>query len=92
MNIVELQSWLNAHGATPKLVEDGKAGTLTRAAIIQVFVNKDAKPLFTTIQNVNSYQYNGYYSSLSTNSIPIIVGIKVGWRFKDVHDCNCIRQ
>lgn len=43
MNIVELQSWLNAHGATPKLVEDGKAGTLTRAAIIQVFVNKDAK-------------------------------------------------
>lgn len=57
-----------------------------------MFVNKDAKPLFTTIQNVNSYQYNGYYSSLSTNSIPIIVGIKVGWRFKDVHDCNCIRQ
>ena len=57
-----------------------------------MFVNKDAKPLFTTIQNVNSYQYNGYYSSLSTNSIPLIVGIKVGWRFKDVHDCNCIRQ
>lgn len=45
MNIKELQVWLNSKGATPKLVEDGMAGTLTRTAIIQVFVNKNAKAI-----------------------------------------------
>lgn len=45
MNIKELQQWLNDHGATPKLTVDGLAGTLTRAALIQVFVNKDAKAI-----------------------------------------------
>lgn len=45
MNVRELQRWLNAHGATPKLVEDGIGGTLTRAAIIQVFVNKSASAI-----------------------------------------------
>ncbi len=57
-----------------------------------MFVNKTPKNLFTNILSVTNYEYNGYYSSLSTSSIPLIVGIKVGWRFKDVHDCNCIRQ
>lgn len=45
MNIKELQTWLNDHGATPKLKVDGIAGTLTRVAIIQVFVNKNAKAI-----------------------------------------------
>lgn len=45
MNIKELQQWLNDHGANPKLTVDGLAGTLTRAAIIQVFVNKNAKAI-----------------------------------------------
>ncbi|MBP7965049.1 MAG: hypothetical protein KAZ12_00215, partial [Paludibacteraceae bacterium] len=57
-----------------------------------MFVNKTPKNLFTNILSVTNYEYNGYYSSLSTSSIPLVVGIKVGWRFKDVHDCNCIRQ
>lgn len=45
MNISELQQWLNLHGATPKLKVDGIAGTLTRTAIIQVFVNKEASAI-----------------------------------------------
>lgn len=45
MNVKELQQWLNNHGAYPKLVEDGVGGTLTRTAIIQVFVNKNAKAI-----------------------------------------------
>lgn len=45
MNISELQQWLNSHGATPKLKVDGIAGTLTRTAIIQVFVNKEASAI-----------------------------------------------
>lgn len=57
-----------------------------------MYINKDAKPLFTTIESLDSYQYNGYYSSLATRTIPIMFGLKIGWRFKDVHDCNCIRQ
>lgn len=45
MTVKELQKWLNAHGASPKLKEDGIGGTLTKSAFIQVFVNKDAKLL-----------------------------------------------
>ena len=40
-----LQIWLNGHGATPKLKADGVGGTLTKAAFIQVFINKDAKAI-----------------------------------------------
>jgi len=43
MNVKELQIWLNAHGATPKLKEDGIGGTKTKEAILQVFTNKNAK-------------------------------------------------
>lgn len=43
MNIKELQVWLNNHGASPKLVTDGLAGSKTKAAILQVFVNKNAR-------------------------------------------------
>lgn len=57
-----------------------------------MYINRDAKGLFTTINGANSYEYNGYYSSVATKTIPIMFGLKVGWRFKDVHDCNCIRQ
>ena len=45
MNVKDLQVWLNAHGASPKLVEDGIGGTLTRTAFIQVFINKNAKAI-----------------------------------------------
>ena len=43
MNIKELQVWLNKHGATPKLTEDGLGGKRTEAAVLQVFKNKNAK-------------------------------------------------
>mgnify|MGYP002651479918 CR=1 FL=1 len=45
MNVSELQQWLNEHGATPKLKVDGLGGALTRAAFIQVFINKNAKAI-----------------------------------------------
>lgn len=45
MDVKGLQKWLNDHGASPRLVEDGKGGTLTRSAFIQVFVNKNAKAI-----------------------------------------------
>lgn len=45
MDVKQLQQWLNAHGASPKLVEDGQGGALTRAAFINVFVNKQATPI-----------------------------------------------
>lgn len=37
-----LQDWLNLAGASPRLVADGLKGPATRAAILQVFVNKQA--------------------------------------------------
>jgi len=40
MNISEFQSWLNKRGANIKV--DGQAGPATRAAIMQVFTNKNA--------------------------------------------------
>lgn len=43
MNISEFQSWLNRHGANIKV--DGQAGPATRAAIMQVFTNKNAKAI-----------------------------------------------
>lgn len=43
MNISEFQSWLNRHGASIKV--DGQAGPATRAAIMQVFTNKNAKAI-----------------------------------------------
>lgn len=43
MNISEFQSWLNRHGANIKV--DGQAGPATRAAIMQVFTDKNAKAI-----------------------------------------------
>lgn len=43
MNLKELQIWLNSHGASPKLVEDGLKGPKTEQAILQVFKNTNAK-------------------------------------------------
>jgi len=40
MNLSEFQSWLNKRGANIKV--DGQAGPATRAAIMQVFTNKNA--------------------------------------------------
>lgn len=40
MTPIELQTWLNAHGAT--LVVDGEPGKLTREAILKVFTNSCA--------------------------------------------------
>lgn len=40
--ILNLQRWLNAHGA--KLAEDGKWGPATRAAVIETFRNRQAFP------------------------------------------------
>jgi len=41
MTVAEFQAWLNAHGAS--IAVDGKGGPATRAAIIQVFINKKAQ-------------------------------------------------
>lgn len=40
--IAALQNWLNARGASPKLVADGEPSAATRKAIIEVFRNTDA--------------------------------------------------
>lgn len=46
LNVAWMQKWLNVHGACPVLEVDGVGGSLTRAAIIQVFVNKQALPIY----------------------------------------------
>lgn len=43
VNVAWMQKWLNSKGAN--LVIDGRGGSLTRAAIIQVFVNKNAQAI-----------------------------------------------
>ena len=53
MNVKELQQWINSkiksEGlAIPHLVEDGKAGPLTRSTFILVFVNKKARAIDET--------------------------------------------
>ena len=45
LNVAWMQKWLNAHGAYPTLVVDGDSGSLTRSAIINVFVNKNAQAI-----------------------------------------------
>ena len=45
LNVAWMQKWLNAHGAYPALVVDGDGGSLTRSAIINVFVNKNAQAI-----------------------------------------------
>lgn len=45
MNLSEFQSWLNRHGASIKI--DGQGGPATRAAIMQVFTNRNAKAITT---------------------------------------------
>lgn len=47
LNVATMQKWLNSKGAN--LIVDGKGGSLTRSAIIQVFVNKNA-PAITQAQ------------------------------------------
>ncbi|UOO93646.1 hypothetical protein [Vitreoscilla stercoraria] len=45
LNVAWMQKWLNVHGAYPALIVDGDGGSLTRAAIIQLFANKNAMPI-----------------------------------------------
>ena len=45
LNVAWMQKWLNAHGACPALVIDGDGGSLTRSAIINVFVSKSAQAI-----------------------------------------------
>ena len=45
LNVAWMQKWLNAHGAYPALMIDGDGGSLTRSAIINVFVNKNAQAI-----------------------------------------------
>jgi hypothetical protein len=56
--------------------------------------NKDV-PLFRSAsQDSGNFtgEYSGYYlSSMSQNTIPLMIGVRIGWRFKDIHKCNCIR-
>jgi hypothetical protein len=40
--LAALQTWINAKGHKPQLVVDGKPGPATRAAFLQVFVNRAA--------------------------------------------------
>lgn len=51
-SLMALQTWLNARGATPKLVADGKPGPKTRAAIITTFANRSA-PAITHAELAN---------------------------------------
>lgn len=46
MTLADFQNWLNAHGAS--LVVDGKPGPRTRAAILNVFLNQNARAVTPT--------------------------------------------
>ena len=41
--VAALQTWLNAKGMTPPLVVDGQGGSATRAALLKLFANLNAK-------------------------------------------------
>ena len=45
LSVAWMQKWLNVHGAYPALLIDGDGGSLTRSAIINVFVNKNAQAI-----------------------------------------------
>lgn len=45
MNVKDLQVWLNTKGVSPPLNTDGIGGPKTKAAILSVFVNKQAKAI-----------------------------------------------
>ena len=45
LNVAWMQKWLNANGAMPALLIDGKGGDLTKDAILQVFTNKNAQAI-----------------------------------------------
>lgn len=38
------------------------------------------------------FTYSGYYkSNLVSNTFPLSLGVKIAYRFIDIHGCNCIR-
>lgn len=78
MNVKELQSWLNAHGAIPKLKEDGIGGTLTKCAIIQVFVNKNAKAI-TEEEIINISKELGETTSKRIKAVSKVESGGSGW-------------
>ena len=52
-----------------------------------MFKSMPDRPLFNSLSS-----YNGYYGSMyGKNTIPVMVGIKIGFRIIDIHGCNCIR-
>lgn len=76
LNVAWLQKWLNAHGAN--LVIDGQGGTLTRAAIIQVFVNKNAQAI-TQAQLQAIAQDIGDTSTKRINAVAKVESAGGGW-------------
>lgn len=70
------------------------AGYIEHGFYDMINPNKDV-PLFRSAsQDLGKFtgEYSGYYlSSMSQNTIPLMIGVRIGWRFKDIHKCNCIR-
>ena len=73
--IAYLQTWLNSKGA--KLAVDGQAGPLTRAAIIEVFRNKEAPAI--TQPEINMYADKIGVTPRQLQTVAIVESAGGGW-------------
>ena len=78
MDVRQLQQWLNAHGANPRLEDDGDGGALTRAAIINVFVNKQATAI-TPAQVLSIAKRLGDTSDRRIRAVAAVEARGAGW-------------
>ena len=85
LNVAWMQKWLNSKGAD--LVVDGQGGSLTRAAIIQVFVNKNAQAI--TQEQLQSIARDlGDSSTNRINAVAKVESAGGGW-FDSVIKTSC---
>lgn len=78
MDVKQLQQWLNDHGASPRLKDDGDGGALTRAAIINVFVNKQATAI-TPAQVLSIAKRLGDTSDRRIRAVAAVEARGAGW-------------
>lgn len=77
MNVAEYQQWLNARGANPPLVVDGKRGPATRMTTIQVFINKNAKAATDEEKAAIARRLGGTLKQL--NAVSVVESSGGGW-------------
>lgn len=73
------------------LIDMSKNVEVLLTGYVEHGMNNMIRPSGTTPLFVSPTDYRGYYSSsMTSNNIPLMFGIRIGIRLKDIYKCNCI--